>query len=326
MDQIHRYSTASAGSHAHTAYWNSVLRALLLPLKVTSTGAGEFEAELEIGQFGSTILASIRSTPATIDHDVRHVEQTEDRFFSLILCVEGDLHFSSGGKHMTLATGDLVLYDSHAPSRLSFDVVHRALSMRIETRSLGNYIPNPEQFLGIPIRHDHDLGRLLGDMLQSIWRQLHHGLPEAAANPLRRALLQVLASYFALEHSAGITGSTRLDIRRTEIKRHIEANLTDPELSVRSIGKAFRLSTRYVFRAFAAGEESLTAYIQRRRLEQVAYYLSSPLWSHWTITQIALHWGFTSVPHFSRLFKQRYDFTPGEFRRLGANASTQLQA
>lgn len=320
MDQIHRYSTANAGSHAHVDYWNSVLRDLLIPLKVTSTGPGDFEAELELFQFGSTMLANICSSPARVDHDDRHIQQTDSRFFSLILCVEGTLDFRTGSKEMTLAEGDLVLYDSHAPSRLRFDVRHRALSMRIEPRSLATYVPNPEQFLGIPIRHEHHLGKVVGEMLVGIWEQVRRGLPADFENPLRRALLQVLASYLALEHGARVIGSNKLEIRRAAIKRHIEAHLTDPTLSVGSIGKAIKVSPRHVFRVFAEDEESLNAYIQRRRLEQSGYYLSSPLWSHWTITEVALHWGFTSVPHFSRLFKHRYSATPGEFRRRQLSA------
>jgi AraC-like DNA-binding protein len=87
------------------------------------------------------------------------------------------------------------------------------------------------------------------------------------------------------------------------------------------------VSTRYVYRAFANSGESLAGYIQRRRLEQICFYLRNPLWSHWTITKIALHWGFSSVPHFSRVFKEHFGQRPGEFRqrcassgRLGAHA------
>ena len=315
MEQVQVYSTAAAGSRAHIAYWNSVLKSLLIPLRVTALNSETFEAELKIGRFGATMLADVYSSAAIVDHDIRHVEQTGSRFFSLIMAVDGGIEFTTGGMTELLAERDLVLYDSHAPSRVRFDRPTRVLSIHIQPKSLGAYLPSPELFFGIPIRHEHMLGGLVGEMLERIWGQVRLGLPGEYAVPLGQGLVQVLGSYFGLAHGARVTGSSSAEIRRTAIKRHIEANLTDPTLSATSIAKAFGVSKRYIFRAFAGDSEPLAGYILRRRLEQVEYYLRSQLWSHWSITEIALHWGFRSVPHFSRVFRDRVGKTPGEYRR-----------
>ncbi len=315
MESIQRYSTASAGSRAHIAYWNGMLQELLVPLKVTAGDPDNFEAELMIGLFGSAVMADIRSSPADVDYDIKHVEQIDTHFYSLMMAVQGRCRFRAFGNESMLEEGDLVLNDSHVPSHVHCDEPSRILSIRIEPQALGTFVPVTEQFLGVPIRQAHVMGGLLGQMLLGFWEQIDLGLPEEYAQPLIHSLLQVLGSYFALEHGSRVVESTSSDLRRAAIKRHVEADLTNPLLSAETIAEAMSVSTRYVFRAFAGQNESLTAYIQRRRLEQVSAYLRSPLWSHWTVTRIAMHWGFASVPHFTRVFKQLFGMTPGEFRR-----------
>lgn len=315
MSSIQRYSTANAGSRAHIAYWNGVLHDLLVPLRVTASEAHDFEAELLLGQFGAMPMARIRCSPVTVDYDNNHIEQAGPHFFSLHIAVVGTFRFSTFGRVVTLGEGDLILSDSHATCQMECAEQSEVMSIQIEPAALASHLPAPEQFLGIPIRRSRATGGLLSSMMQSIWEQIGQGLPDEYAQPLAQSLLQVLAMYFALEHGPRIAEASSTDLRRTTIKRHIEANLNDPQLSAHTIAAAMGVSTRYVFRAFAGSEESLNEYIQRRRLEQVSFYLRNPLWSHWTITKIAMHWGFASVPHFSRVFKQHFGQRPGEFRR-----------
>jgi AraC-like DNA-binding protein len=318
VDRIQRYSTTSAGSRANIAYWNGVLRELLVPLKVTANDPGNFEAELMIGHFGKAIMSDVRSSPANVDYDINHVGQIDAHFYTLMMTVDCRCRFRAFGHESILEAGDLVLNDSHVPSQLQFSRPARILSIRIEPKALSTFMPATEQYLGTPIRQAHVMGKVLGRMLLGFWEQIAEGLPNEYAGTLEQSLLQVLASYFALEHASQILDSSSKDLRRTTIKRYVEANLTDSVLSAQSIANAMSVSTRYVFRAFSGESESLAAYIQRRRLEQVSIYLRSPLWSHWTVTRIAMHWGFASAPHFSRLFRQHFRMTPGEYRRQAA--------
>jgi len=318
MDTIHRYSTANAGSRAHIAYWNSVLQNLLVPLKVTADDPHEFQAELMIGHFGSAVMADVRSSPACVDYDVKHIDQITEHFYSLQMVVEGHCTFRAFGRESEMGPGDIVLNDSHVPSQISFADSSRILSIRIDPQALGTYVPETEQFLGVPIRETHTMGRLLGQMLLGYWEQVGQGMPDEFAPTLQQSLLQVLASYFALEHARTFADASTSVLRRAAVKRYVEANLADPELAAPVIAKALGVSTRYIFRAFTGDDETLSTYIQRRRLEQVSIYLLSPLWAHWTVTRIAMHWGFTSVPHFSRLFRRHYGEAPGEYRRRHA--------
>ncbi len=66
---------------------------------------------------------------------------------------------------------------------------------------------------------------------------------------------------------------------------------------------------------FASGNETVSAYILRRRLEECARQMADPTWNGHSITEIAFAWGFNSAPHFTRSFRDRYGVAPREYRR-----------
>ncbi|WP_089512224.1 helix-turn-helix transcriptional regulator [Streptomyces sp. NBS 14/10] len=76
--------------------------------------------------------------------------------------------------------------------------------------------------------------------------------------------------------------------------------------------RELNVSVRTLQRAFAAGGESVTAYIRERRLELARQALPA---SRLAVSEIAAHWQFADSSHFSRAFKRRYGLTPPEYAR-----------
>ena len=77
-----------------------------------------------------------------------------------------------------------------------------------------------------------------------------------------------------------------------------------------------KLSPRYLRMIFASENETVSAYILRRRLEQCARQIGDPAWRGHSMIKIAFGWGFNSAPHFTRTFRDRFDMPPREYRRL----------
>jgi AraC-like DNA-binding protein len=65
---------------------------------------------------------------------------------------------------------------------------------------------------------------------------------------------------------------------------------------------------------FAAENDSVSAYLLRRRLEECAFELAQPQWFGRSITATASDWGFRSVTHFARAFKTAYGATPRAYK------------
>lgn len=95
----------------------------------------------------------------------------------------------------------------------------------------------------------------------------------------------------------------------------VNSRLTDPDLSPQALARALHVSVRTLHRAFATTEESVTAYIRRRRLEQARLELTGPA-TRPSISELAARWRFADSSHFVRSFKRQYGQTPTEYARL----------
>ena len=93
--------------------------------------------------------------------------------------------------------------------------------------------------------------------------------------------------------------------------------LGDADLSVDDIALALRCSRRQLYNAFADEPEGVAGYLLRERLEAVRRDLGDPTQAARSITDIALARGFNSLPHFSRVFAQRFGVPPSVYRREG---------
>jgi AraC-like DNA-binding protein len=93
-----------------------------------------------------------------------------------------------------------------------------------------------------------------------------------------------------------------------------DSRLADPELSPSSLARELNVSVRTLHRAFAMAEESVAAYIRRRRLEQARLELAAPI-GRPSISEVAARWHFADSSHFIRAFKKQYEETPAQFTR-----------
>jgi AraC-like DNA-binding protein len=95
--------------------------------------------------------------------------------------------------------------------------------------------------------------------------------------------------------------------------------LTRPGLAPSVLARHLSVSIRTLHRAFADTDESVTAYIRRRRLERARLDLATA--DTLSISEIAARWQFADASHFARAFKAEYGQSPTQFAR-----STRLSA
>jgi len=229
--------------------------------------------------------------------------------------VETGLRVLHCGHDVELEEGDFVLTDSVMPSRTTFRQPNTSLGLILPYETLRRYIPNPEAVFGRRGTANRGFGRLVGTMLQAIWTQVEQGLPPEYGPNLVKSLLEVIATTYAMEHRAEACESSVAAARRAQIKRFIERRLRDADLNANSVATGLGLSPRYTRMVFAPEGEGIADYIMRRRLEECASQLRNALWQGRSITDTAFTWGFSSMAHFTRAFKERFAVTPTEYRR-----------
>jgi AraC-like DNA-binding protein len=252
---------------------------------------------------------------AQIERTDRHVGRASDRLVFLLMPIEGTFLSNHYGRQVKLDEGDLVMTESLSPSRKTFVERNRSLGVLMPYDLLARHIPDAEAVFGVRIPGNRGLGQLVGTMLRALWTQAERGLPTELGAGVAKSLLDLVATAYAMEHNVAVAESSVAAARRAEIKRFIERHLRDSDLTVQSVAAGLGLSPRYTRLVFSAEGESISDYIRRRRLDECAHQLSSALWRGRSITETAFDWGFSSMPHFTRSFKERFAATPTEFRR-----------
>ena len=97
------------------------------------------------------------------------------------------------------------------------------------------------------------------------------------------------------------------------IRRYIEANLHEPDLSPESVLLASQLSRPTLYRLFE-NKDGLATYIRNRWLIQAAQELRQ--YPGKVVIEIAYGLGLNSASDFSRAFRRAYDLSPLEFRQF----------
>lgn len=100
-----------------------------------------------------------------------------------------------------------------------------------------------------------------------------------------------------------------------EIRKYVEENYSNPDLSVNSIADEFNLQPTYLSKLFkenGGGGEKLFQYIHRVRLAHV----KEQLLNNERLEDIAVSCGFGSQRTFLRIFKQYEGLTPTQFKEL----------
>lgn len=224
----------------------------------------------------------------------------------------GDWTFTQRG-HTVTAVGPeptLILIDHTAPHDFRRRDAGTAVSITLDHAAVG-VTPDCLADAALHLRDDpalHDLIRRSLDDLVDVATRTPSALAELVdpAVDLVRALILGAAR-------------TRPEDPRAEllarIRRHVDANLGDPELRPSTIAAAQHISVRHLHSVWSTTGTTLGDHIAARRLQEARKMLLDSRSRHLTILTIAQRHGFVDVTHFTRRFREAYGVTPGRLRR-----------
>jgi AraC-like DNA-binding protein len=292
---------------------------LFSPIEVKPLDRDTFDASFSIETLGGISLIETYSRAAEIERTECHVAQIDDRRVFLLMPIQGPLASSHYGHDVEVEEGDFVMTESLMPSRTSFVAPNHSLGVLIPYDVLTRHIPDPEAILGMRVHGDLGFGQMVNTMLRAFWAQIERGIPAEFGARVARNLLDLVATAYAMEHRAHAAESSIATARRAQIKRFIECHLRDSDLTAQSVATGIGLSSRYTRLIFSAEGEGISDYILRRRLEECAHQFGNAWWRGRSITDTAFEWGFSSMAHFTRAFKEQFAVTPTEYRRSRAS-------
>jgi len=248
-------------------------------------------------------------------HDVGHhrtaAHVASDGFdhFTITLVVSGEVKVDRGAKALTVKPGCGLVLDTQIPERNRFRDA-TLYTLRIARSVFRTLAPGHRDLHGSFTKAAPTA--LLIDYVATLLPHLDRldlvgtGHAVDALFALVRGALQPPRS------TAEIAALARDDSRLTAIRASIEAAINDPELGPDTIVAHADVSRATLYRLFKP-LGGINAYIRTRRLHALRLSLMDPTEQR-SFAELALHWGFRSEAHASRLFFEHYGTRPGSYR------------
>lgn len=291
--------------------WNAVVASTFDNLVVDADRDG-FEGSMAVRDLGGMNLACVASSAAVVRRG--RASWAQRPYFKLHVQDVGRSLNLQDGREAVLDAGDLMLCDPARPYTIRFDDPNRMLVLQIPSEHLADRMDDPEALCGRRLAGDSLAGALLTAFIRTLWTNAGQG-SAPVGEAVQDAALSLLSA--VARESEGDAPTSRAPEAgqgaSARIKRFIDDNLCDPELSVGRVAGALGVSPRYVQMVFAGMATTPLAYIRRKRLERAARALRED-GVGCNITDLSFGLGFNDLSHFSRAFKAFYGVGPREFR------------
>ncbi len=319
------FTTSGVDPRRKLAYWNEHAGASFTPLVSDPADIGAFHGSIVRTTLGELTLAEACADAQTVRHSRAHVARTRGALFLLMLQLEGESRNRQDGREAFLKPGEFTLFDCSREYQIVFPAANRGLVLGIPETRLRRQVACPESLVASTMRAGGGAAGLFSRFLRSFWLACHQDLEAEAATRVASAVLELLGAAYAEVPRAHCERSTVAEAQRIRIINYIESHLQDPRLSPSSVAQSCRITPRYLHHLFTASEETVGRYLLRRRLEECARALQSPLQLRRTVAEIAFDHGFNSPTHFGRAFRSRFGMTPRAYRESHSGAQPAAQ-
>ncbi|HJQ45850.1 MAG TPA: helix-turn-helix domain-containing protein [Amycolatopsis sp.] len=275
-----------------------------------------FSGGVDSAELGSVTLASVTASHAMVERTRRLIRQDDPELYKFGLQVSGTSVIEQDDRQAHLTPGDLALYDTSRPYRISFSD-NLGMTVAMFPRKL---VRLPEDHMArltaVRLAGDSGLGALVAPLMKGLSGDLDTPTTTIATH-LGDAVVDLVTAAFAWQMQEPLEEGTSAFRRalRVKVGKFIDDNLRDPGLTSKAVADAHFVSVRYLQKVFEAEGVSVSTMIRTRRLERCRRDLADPHCSHIPIVAVAQRWGFTDAAHFSRLFRGAFAQSPREYRK-----------
>ncbi|APR35304.1 helix-turn-helix transcriptional regulator [Paraburkholderia sp. SOS3] len=152
--------------------------------------------------------------------------------------------------------------------------------------------------------------RAVGQLILSIAEQ--SGCTSLALRARQgRHLLDLLG--MVLGNPLAVVSARNREVTLSRAKDYVAQHLEDQELNATRIATSVGISPGHLNRLFKASAMSVMRYVWACRLDRAADLLRRHGESNVSIGDVAYSCGFASHAHFSRVFKERFGFSPRDY-------------
>lgn len=310
-------TTDSVAPAAKEAFWRDLICDVFVQLECGNVGP-EFFGSIEETQISDVQLSRVRSAQHDVLRSKRQIAKSTDDFFLISLQMAGRGVVEQDGRTAVLNPGDFVMYDSTRRYELRFRDRFEQLVLKAPRSMLRNRLAFPERLTGKRIRSSAGMARVAVEFVCSVANQVD-ALDPHEVERISHNVIDVMSA--ALGHSLinePVSYTTSQAAQLIRIKVYILDNLRDPNLTRDEVAAANGISARYLNKLFESEQTNVMLWIRNQRFDRIARDLADPELFGRSISEIAYGWGLNSIPHFCRVFRQKYGLTPSAYRSRAA--------
>ncbi|KRA30011.1 MULTISPECIES: helix-turn-helix domain-containing protein [unclassified Nocardioides] len=300
--------------------WEDRICHTFVPLRARcADDTASFHGDVDSTTLGAVVLADVVASHAQVERTPRLIKADDPELYKFGLQTSGSSIIEQDNRQAHLLPGDLAIYDTSRPYRITFSDDFR-MTVAMFPRSL---VRLPEQQMAaltaVRLAGDNGLGALVAPLMRGLSAQLSATQPIIATH-LGDAVVDLVTAAFAqqLDLPVDPTSSTGHRTLVAQVRKFVDERLRDPDLTPQMVADAHFVSVRYLQKAFETEGTSVSGLIRTRRLDQCRRDLTNPGCGHFSIAQVGHRWGFPDAAHFSRLFRSTYGQSPREFRKTHA--------
>ena len=170
------------------------------------------------------------------------------------------------------------------------------------------YTNNPNTYLIIDTNKDEQIRNLVLSILQEYLKKkkYYEDVLDGSILVLFSKLLQLYEEHIQLS-KANSNNSNDFSDMLSYISNNYES------VTLKTLAKQFHFSEGYCSRLIKKNTgKSFTELLQKIRFKMAMFFLSN---TNKTIAEISEDIGYINVEHFNRLFKKKFNMTPGEYRK-----------
>ncbi len=223
---------------------------------------------------------------------------------------------AEGADPFCLQANEIVLLSTRQPWKLHFSKPYTITTLAIDGELVHDYLPDHERLLARRLPFPCNLNKVLTGLVQSAHAIAKAGYFEESAQTLARSFFGSLSlTQLGRRRLDRLESGLPLEMRRLQVKSHIDRHYSRPGLTISAIAESLHLSARYIQMAFADDATSPAEYLRQCRLKAAARLLADPRWSAHSVTDIAFSCGFNSSSYFSTQFRAAFKESPDSYRK-----------
>ncbi|MDD7971076.1 helix-turn-helix transcriptional regulator [Roseinatronobacter alkalisoli] len=279
---------------------------------------GTFFSDLSVRVLPGLAIARIDTSACIARRASHNVADGNDDLIVQILTNGRSITSKTDSDVMCLTAGEAYLAPNECTGQSIYDMGAQGLSIAIPRAVLAPRLAD---------RHLGQIAKLApSPELRLLARYASAIMDEADALPLNAG--RIVATHLH-DLAALALGATRDAARHAKDKGvraarlqaitiDIEANLSNPSLSLDWLALRHGISPRYLRALFYGARTSFSDFVRNARLERAKRLLSDPRFSHLTISAIAFEVGFGDLSWFNQVFRRRFGATPSDVRATAA--------